>query len=54
MYNTAILAPFNIIIYWDTGIPDSFAGDYVMLYLIYIINKNEIEYIAKITINIIN
>jgi hypothetical protein len=33
---------------------DSFTGDYVMLYPTYIINKNGIEYIAKVTIDIIN
>jgi adenosylmethionine-8-amino-7-oxononanoate aminotransferase len=31
-----------------------FAGDHVMLYPTYIINKDEIEYIAKVTTDIIN
>jgi adenosylmethionine-8-amino-7-oxononanoate aminotransferase len=54
MHDTAISAPFNMIMYWGTSIASSFAGDYVMLYPTYIINKDEIEHITKVTADVIN
>jgi adenosylmethionine-8-amino-7-oxononanoate aminotransferase len=42
-----------MIIYWGTGMA-GFAGDHVILCPTYIINKDEIEHIAKVTADIIN
>jgi adenosylmethionine-8-amino-7-oxononanoate aminotransferase len=54
VHDTAISAPFNMTMYWGTGIPDGFAGDHVMLCPTYIINRDEIEHIAKVTADVVN
>jgi adenosylmethionine-8-amino-7-oxononanoate aminotransferase len=54
VHDTVISALFNMTIYRGTGTANSFAGDHVMLCPIYIITKDQIEHIAKVTANIIN
>ncbi|KAE8451254.1 hypothetical protein EG329_004419 [Mollisiaceae sp. DMI_Dod_QoI] len=52
--DTAISPPFNITLYPGTGTVDGTRGDHVLLAPTYIVNKDDIEYIAKVTSDIVH
>jgi adenosylmethionine-8-amino-7-oxononanoate aminotransferase len=54
VHDTAISAPFNMTMYPGTGTAGGFAGDHIILAPSYIVTKDEIEYIAKVTADVVN
>jgi len=54
IHNTAISAPFNMTMYPGTGTDDGIRGDHVILAPAYNITKADVEYIAKVTSDVVH
>lgn len=54
VHDTAISAPFNMTMYPGTGTVDGFVGDHIILAPAYIVTKEDIERIAKVTLEVIS
>ena len=53
VHDTAISAPFNMTMYPGTGTVDGISGDHVILAPTYIVTKADIEYIARVTADVV-
>ncbi|KAH6706624.1 pyridoxal phosphate-dependent transferase [Leptodontidium sp. MPI-SDFR-AT-0119] len=53
VHDTAISPPFNMTLYPGTGTVDGIRGDHVILAPTYIVTKADVEYIAKMTSDVI-
>ncbi|TVY84933.1 putative aminotransferase [Lachnellula suecica] len=51
---TAISAPYNMTMYPGTGTADGYVGDHIILAPTYIVTKDEIDHIVKVTANVVN
>ncbi|TVY44146.1 putative aminotransferase [Lachnellula subtilissima] len=54
VHDTAISAPFNMTMYPGTGTVDGFAGDHIILAPTYMVTKEDIERIAKVTLEVVS
>ena len=54
VHDTAISPPFNMTLYPGTGTVDGVFGDHVILAPTYIVTKEEIEYIARVTADVVH
>jgi adenosylmethionine-8-amino-7-oxononanoate aminotransferase len=53
VHDTAISPPFNMTLYPGTGTVDGIRGDHVILAPTYIVTKADVEYIAKMTSDVV-